>query len=338
MKKLISHNRDRLEQEAVDWLVKLTSGDADPDDFAEFAQWRQRSPAHKQAYQKIAGLWDSLDKPLLVWQQGQAEAEDRVAGQQKITFEDVAPQKNFLRASFRAFAIAAGFAILATINLFPDYWRHPWADYRTLIGDRAAITLADGSLMHLNTDTAINTRFTPNAREIELLQGEAEFEVAHDSRRPFIVTSGQIKTQAIGTKFLVRFQGNGGLISLLEGKTRSYSQTGSSKTESEVILTAGQQAPFNNNRIGTLNAIEIAAADAWKHGLLLMNFVTLGQAIQEINRYRRGTVKLLDGRLATREINAAIDLNHINTWLDALETSLPVRVRHLGPVILISSR
>jgi transmembrane sensor len=124
----------------------------------------------------------------------------------------------------------------------------------------------------------------------------------------------------------------------LEGQIRSFSQIEAAKADSGVTLSVGQQLEFKDKHIGSLSHFNADQASAWTNGRLLMNFVTLGQAIQEINRYRRGTVKLLDDNLAKREINAAIDLNHINAWLDALATTLPAKVHHFGPVVLIRSR
>jgi transmembrane sensor len=303
--------------------------------------WRNHSPSHNQAYEKIARLWHNLDALLQAWRQQQTISTDtfdeQLFKQPENPVKRIRPTSTKKR-QLHVLTVAASFILAILLSLFPDYWRNPWADYRTLIGEQSSLTLADGSIVHLNSGTAINTRFTANTRQVVLLRGEAEFEVAHDRNRPFTVSSGDIHTQAIGTKFIVRYEGEEGLTSLLEGKIRCFSKAGVNQSGSAFIMMPGQQAPFRKNRIGSPSRIDTANADAWKNGRLLMNFVTLEQAIQEINRYRRGAVKVLDDKLAKREINAAIDLKHIKVWLDALETTLPVKVRHFGPVILIRSR
>lgn len=338
MKQFDPPHHDQLEQEAVVWLIRLTSGDETAEDFTQFGLWRNRSPAHNQAYLKIAKLWEILDAPLLAWrQQMQAADTVKVDLAEQLAYPVKPVPKTIARSRFISGVIAASLLVVTTLGLFPDVWLYPWADYRTLIGGQAQVSLADGSVIHLNTNTAINTYFSANTRRVELLRGEAEFEVAHDRGRPFIVTSGAVSTQAVGTKFLVRYEGGEGLISLLEGKIHSFSQNKAAKADSGVTLSVGQQLQFKDNHIGNVTRFNADQASTWTNGRLLMNFVTLGQAIKEINRYRRGTVKLLDDNLAKWEINATIDLNYINAWLDALEATLPAKVHHFGPVILISS-
>lgn len=337
MKKLITPNRDRLEREVINWLVRLTSGEATPDDFIELAKWRERSPAHNHAYQKISALWDQLDKPLLAWHQ-QALLTENSLTQEECTEHPQIITRRYEKKGRKGLLAAAVFATLMLVGLFQDYVTHPFADFRTLIGERTSIILADGSIAHLNTNTAINIDFSSHIRRIELLHGEAEFEVAHDTHKPFIVSSGAIQTQAIGTKFIVRLDDSSGAVTLMEGRVQTSSM-GSIKSDHQVIsLAQRDQATFNDGRFSAVNQVDIAGADAWKNGRLQMNFVTLEQAVTEINRYRRGAVKLSAPQLAQHKINAVIDLNQIDVWLAALETTLPIQVLHLGPWVLIKSK
>lgn len=366
MKKLKTQNSERLEQEAVSWHVRLTSGDVKTSDKAQFEEWRSRSPAHGQAYQKIVTLWDQLDIPLLTHRKlhGEIAEDNSAAGRLSETPESSFSQREKvgmrgLKSNFKTplpvgegmfrstqqlnnwgkgLAIAVSIAIVVAFGLYPDYLRNPWADYRTHIGEHAIINLADGSVVYLNTDSAIKTTINNHERHVVLLRGEAEFEVAHETQRPFTVSSGQITTLAVGTKFLVRYDGIQGLVTLLEGKVRTSGIPIDSQTKNEAILKPGEQVAFQDNHISPITHPDIANADAWKKGRLLMNFVTLEQALTEINRYRRGTVKLLDDKLAKHEINAAIDIGNIDAWLDALQDTLPLHVHRVGPLALITSK
>jgi transmembrane sensor len=337
MKKLITPNRDRLEREVINWLIRLTSGEATPDDFTELAKWRGRSPAHNHAYQKISALWDQLDKPLLAWHQQSLLTENSLP-EQCIERPQIVKRPSE-KKRLKGLLAAAIFATLILVGLFPDYVIHPFADFRTLIGERTSITLADGSIAHLNTNTAINIDFSSDIRHIELLHGEAEFEVAHDTHKPFIVSSGAIQTQAIGTKFIVRLDDSSGAVTLLQGRVQT-SSVGSIKSDRQVVisLASRDQATFNNGRFSAINQVDITEADTWKNGRLQMNFVTLEQVVTEISRYRRGAVKLSAPQLAHHKINAVIDLKQIDVWLEALETTLPIRVLHLGPWVLLRSK
>ncbi|MEQ1560994.1 MAG: FecR family protein [Methyloglobulus sp.] len=326
MKKLNSPHHDRLEQEAVDWLILLTSGEATPENFTELANWRNRSPAHDHVYLKVSILWEKLDKPLLAWREQQEASTDKLT------------TKKYPLSQVSGGLLIAAMIAFVVINLFPDYLNFPMADYRTRIGEQRAITLADGSKIFLNTDTALNVSFSNHARNIELIKGEAEFAVAHDQFKPFIVNAGGIQTQAIGTQFVVRKNANQSTVSLLEGKVKTRLTDNPIDKQDALTLNPGEQAVFHENHLQRLPNADISGVDRWKNGQVQMNFVTLEQALAEISRYRRGGIKLLDRDLAQRQINAVIDLNQIDAWLTALESTLPINIHRLGPWLFIRSK
>jgi len=70
---------------------------------------------------------------------------------------------------------------------------------------------------------------------------------------------------------------------------------------------------------------------------LLMNFVPLKQVIAEINRYRRSQIRLLDDKLAEREVNIAVDIKRIDAWLEALQQTMPIKIIHAGPLVFLQS-
>ncbi len=311
--------RERLSQAAVAWQVRLSSGDVSDATRAEFDHWRQQSVAHEQAYQEAVQLWQQLSDPL------QADRQRRLA------LAATQQRRRQTRRRKLGLAVAASFVLLVLTELFPDYLHHPLADYRTHIGEQTSIQLADSSVIHLNTDTALNVSLSDKERRIELLGGEAEFEVAHDRTRPFRVSAGHTTTEALGTRFIVRYDGNGGNVTLLQGKIRTAAPN------TAATLSAGQQIAFHADDLGNVQSADVNSAEAWRHGRLLMNFVPLKQVIAEINRYRRGQICLLDDNLGEKEVNIAIDIQHIDAWLEALQMILLIKIDKLGPLVLLRS-
>jgi transmembrane sensor len=316
--------REQIRQEAVAWQVCLTSGALTSDAAEEFESWRRQSPEHEQACRDIELLWQQLPSPLL------ADRQRR---------QDLAAQRRraHLRRQGLSLAVAASLILAVVAGVYPDYLQHPLADYRTRIGEQTSITLADGSIAHLNTDTAINVAINGNERLIELLRGEAEFDVAHDTSRPFRVAAGPTTTEALGTRFIVRYVGSEGAVTLLQGKVRTSRPSAEGAQVGSATLQAGQQIAFNAETLGTPQAVELSNADAWRRGRLLMNFVPLKQVIAEINRYRRGRIRLLDEKLAEREVNIAVDIKQIDAWLEALQQTMPIKVIHAGPLVFLQS-
>ncbi|MDD2758860.1 MAG: FecR family protein [Methylomonas sp.] len=315
--------REQIRQEAVAWHVRLTSGASTADTKEAFESWQLQSPEHSQAYHDIANLWQRLPGSLLADRQRRREL---VAKR----------RRSQLRQRGLSFAVAASLFLAVVTGFYPDYLTHPLADYRTRIGEQTSITLSDGSVAHLNTDTALDVVIDGNQRWVELLRGEAEFEVAHDTNRPFRVAAGSTTTEALGTRFIVRYDGNEGAVTLLQGKVRTGRPSAEGAQTDSATLQPGQRLTFTAERLGSLQTVELNNAEAWRRGRLLMNFVPLKQVIAEVNRYRRSPI-LLDEALAEREVNVAVDLKQIDAWLEALQQTMPVKVVKAGPLVFLQS-
>ncbi len=96
--------------------------------------------------------------------------------------------------------------------------------YSTDIGERRSITLADGSTVDLNARSKLRIEFSSAERRVELLDGQALFQVAKDKQRPFIVHSGDATVRAVGTQFDVYRKDSGTTITVLEGRVAVYLQ------------------------------------------------------------------------------------------------------------------
>ncbi|MCQ8182936.1 FecR family protein [Methylomonas sp. SURF-1] len=315
-----AQRRERLQQEAVNWHLRLTSGSADPAAAEACAQWRRQSAEHDQAYRDLEALWQQLPAAL----QADRRRRGRPGRRRPV----------WLRHGV-GLAAAASLLVAALAGFYPDYWQQPWADYRTRIGEQTSVALVDGSIAHLNTDTALDVVWNDNERRVVLLRGEAEFEVAHDPQRPFRVVAGTTSTEALGTRFVVRYDGNSGSVSLLQGKVRASRPSPHGAQADSAVLAPGQRLHFGASGLSAPEAADSSAVAAWRRGRLIANFITLGEAVAEINRYRRVPIRLLDAELAQRPVNIAVDLEHIDNWLDALQQTLPLTVVKAGPWLFL---
>lgn len=336
--------REKLEQEAVNWHVRMASGDMTATERAAFESWQLQSPEHARASRKIERLWQLLPAALLA---------DELTQQRPIT-EPSATVIDFAAAKSRSttprhkrwlenrigrwsmgLATAASLLVAVCIMYCGDYLHHPLADYRTLVGEQQTLQLADGSTVYLNTDSAIDVTLTDTERRIVLLKGEAEFDVAHDTTRPFKVISGHTTTEALGTKFIVRYANPEGSVTLLEGKIRTTRRPHHGTDTEQAILSPGEQITFTDEALSPIQKPDMNLITAWRRGRLVMNFVTLETVVAEINRYRSGHVLLLNAELAKRKVHVALDIDHIDDWINALENTLPLHVRHVGHIVYL---
>ncbi len=335
-------SRETIEQEAVVWLARQMSGEMTAEEAIEFENWRQSSPRHTAASRKMQRLWQILPQALA--DNGATDDAANDTGANVIDFplrrqSSQSRRRPILRTLSWSAGLAAAASLLWAVSLgyASNFLQHPLADYRTLVGEQRTLQLSDGSTLYLNTNTALDVAMAAGERRIELLQGEAEFEVAHDSRRPFRVVSGHTTTEAIGTRFVVRYADHAGTVTLLQGKVRASLAAQPGIESIPVVLHPGQQVAFDQDQLNDTTTVDPNNADAWRRRRLVMSFVTLDEVVAEINRYRPGHVWLTDPTLAQKRLHVSIDIQQIDDWLAALPNTLPIEVTHipLGRQVLL---
>jgi transmembrane sensor len=234
-------------EEASDWFVDFRVGDVDSSARERFDEWLRRSPENIRAYMEIAKtyvelpaikLGGSLDVDALI---SYAHAGEnvvvpfgRTSGPQLLAPQSMAAEtthpgqavRRAGRAPYRRrrFLAAAATAIVLTIAGAVWWNAERYPNYATDIGERRSITLTDGSTVDLNARSKLRVEFSGAARRVELLDGQALFQVAKDKNRPFIVRSGEAIVRAVGTQFDVNRKADGTTITVLEGRVAVYSR------------------------------------------------------------------------------------------------------------------
>jgi transmembrane sensor len=171
--------------------------------------------------------------------------------------------------------------------------------YETRVGEIRTVALADGSRLHLNSDSAAEVRFTKNGRRVRLLKGEAGFEVTHDPQRAFEVEARSALVRTVGTAFNLRLRP--ALIELTVLQPRS------------LVLTH-------------LDPKVIHQRTAWRRKLVQLEGETVEQAADEFNRYRTAPILIGDTRVSSLRIGGQFHIVDSAKFLSALQSRLPVRV------------
>lgn len=206
-------DREAIEATAAAWLAErgggLTLARA-----AEFARWRTADPRHEAAVVRLEASWSAL----------RDLRELRPAGRRLPDPDLLAPARMPRRVGRRP-ALAA-VAMAASLVLAVVWWvtRDPFAarsqaqHYATNNGAYQEVTLEDGSLLELNTNSEVTVSFTPAERRVRLVRGEAHFTVAKNPSRPFEVEAGAVAVRAVGTAFNVRVGSSDIEVLVTEGK------------------------------------------------------------------------------------------------------------------------
>jgi len=315
----IDDERERLEQEAVAWLVRLTSGTATESDRREAATWRQLSPAHAQAFHNVERLWAGIE-PLRGPVRGVegAGAIDSTGAARPLSRLN---RRGKGRLWIRRMAIAASVAALAvTVAVRTGALPPFWADVRTGTGEQRALPLSDGSRILLNTQAAVSIRYSNESRQVDLLAGEASFQVAKDSARPFIVRTKNGQVRAVGTEFLVRETGSAAVVTVTEGVVDVFAS--GDRADVPTRVHAGHLARYGASGVSRVEPANLRVATAWQRGKLIFEAEPLTTVVEEINRYRPGRVIVLDGALARHPVSGVFDLDRLDSALTTIEQTL----------------
>ncbi|WP_341645260.1 FecR family protein [Thauera sp. SDU_THAU2] len=219
--------------------------------------------------------------------------------------------------------------VLAAALLWADpAWQRE--EIRTALGEQMRHTLADGSVLMLNTDTVLTIEKRLRTRSFILQQGEAGFTVAA-GWRPFIVQTGDIRVRDIGTAFTVRRLSNGARVAVLEGvvEVSQPGHAGLTLREGQSVFTSDRGAAAEQGAEPPsylIDPIDPVAAGAWQQGWLLFDGTPLAEVVTEIARYRKQPIHITDPRTAQLRLSGAYDIQGIETFLDTLPRVLPVTV------------
>lgn len=296
-----------LLKEAADWAVLLQYEGATERDQQAFDRWCRQSPAHAEAWTRASAVFATFEQA------------SGVVGNQVI--KQLGPIQG-RRRSLRALGlllIAPG-AWLAYRHLPVQQWT---SDVRTITGERRSMNLSDGSVLVLNSDSAVDILFTETERRIRLIAGEVLITTHADPApvyRPFLVDTALGSVRALGTRFSVR-QLNDQVcqVAVFASAVEVHTRGGATQR-----LQAGQQTRFTADSIDSPAAVASSAV-LWEHGMLLARDMRLADVIAEMARHRSGMLRC-DPQVADWRVSGAISLADTDAGLGVLASSLPLEI------------
>lgn len=306
----------RISQQAADWFAKLRSGYATEEEQQHFRLWLAANPAHRKAFEETQAFWDD---PKLSQGLKAFPLSSQVKGHSR-----------FSSLRYRlAVPLMAASLVLAAIILQP-YLNCLQADYCTSIGESRNIQLADGSTVTLNSQSAVKVKFEDNVRYTQLVQGEAFFDVKRNPAQPFLVDAQYSQTRVLGTRFIVRKDPQSDTITVINGVVAV-----SQNQRQPAILHVNDQITVGESNAGGIQQVSATKASAWTSGHLVFDSASLGAVIQEIGRYRKGTVIIKNSQLKALKVSGRFDIRNPDKALQALEQTLPIKLYRLTPWLVV---
>jgi transmembrane sensor len=206
----------------------------------------------------------------------------------------------------------------------------------TARGEIRKDSLTDGSYVTLDTRSKVSVQFEPEIRLVRLEAGEALFEVAKDSTRPFVVQAGNVRVRAIGTAFVVRRRSDDDVeVTVTKGIVTVW--RAATNPEPSTRLVAGARAVITPLKIDApveLSEADLARAVAWKTGIIDLNGQTLGEAAAEFNRYNRQIV-VISPALAGYKVVGRFQATDPQAFVSAAAAMLNARLRTDGGQLIL---
>jgi transmembrane sensor len=319
------------DQWALRWLKALPGGDRNVR--AAFASWVRRSPRYVEAYcrqkmldTELQGLDPERRIDVQVFIQ---HAQTRIQAQGKVVPWPLAARRLPPRPLAGGKHLASGpprLGVIALLFSMGVLMIGPLISlqlsiqrilYTTAPGQQQRARLPDGSSVWLNSQSQIQVQFSSARREVRLLRGEALFTVVHDARKPFHVRVGNTIVEDVGTTFDVRLGAHESTIAVVEGRVRLTRDmnhrvaAASPRDYLPVILAQNEEAIVSDGGApvtARISSRELESLTAWTSRLVIVDGMTLAQAVQEFNCYNTVQLRLADADVGRLKLGGSFDL------------------------------
>jgi transmembrane sensor len=284
-----------VHKRALEWLTLLTSGNATDHDLAAMERWRDESPEHAEALKRQAIIVEI------------AKSRSPIARETlRVPFHERAVTRRVALGG--AVTVAAGYAVVSPpLQIWPSLAELS-SDYRTAVGERKRVQLADGLSIQLNTGTSVSLKNAPGLPGIDIVNGEIAVDAALPGSMQFAAYMPEGRVLARDASFDVRKTERGFKATCVRGqiKVEQNGQSVEAEVGQEVVCYIGASRP------GAPGAVDVALATAWRSGQLFFSNAPLRAVVAEINRYRRGRIIIVRNTLGDQRISANFSISHLD--------------------------
>lgn len=349
------NSKSDITAEACAWIAQIESGSMKADDLAAFKEWITSSPAHKAEIKRLAVLSGELN----ILTDMATPLKEAAAQHKKLA--GFKPKPRWPKFSYITGVIVLLGAIMINqfINTDMPATSQPLL-YSTEVGAHREITLSDGTVVDLNTNSEIEVDYNSQRRKVRLLKGEAFFQVTHNKSIPFVVYAEKKSVRAVGTAFVVSLLPKSFEVIVTEGKVElsntvedeaSVSDKLKSKTAPNslsprtaptrqikpILLKAGQTLVYDKSASDDLQAElvevvsqrEIRRKLSWQDGILDFSETPLIEVIEDMSRYTSMKIEISDPELRNLKFGGLFRTDELDALFNALEMTFEIKIEKI---------
>ena len=313
-------------RQAAEWVVQLRSPDRPVDCEQSFADWLRESPVHVREYLRAVEVWEGLAHPDVGGGRSRDELIKAASDSNLVELPTAAAPPASYRSGFRWRRVGFALALTGVFALAYIGWQQTTViKVTTGLGEQHSEVLPDHSVVELNTQSEIRVGFTAAERRVELVRGEAFFDVAKDPARPFIVVTDLATAKAVGTRFSVYRALSGTIVTVAEGRVlvldkqaKADAPANPAERTDVVEVVPGTQAEAQPGRPVQMRKANVERTFAWRERRLVFEGEPLSAVVEEFNRYNSPPLVISDPRLREERISGVFGANDPESLLDFL--------------------
>lgn len=334
---------------AAHYLARAYSGEMSVAEEQQFDAWLKESQKNRREYQAVLDAWDESDELLFFpefanVEQGVGQGFDEVG--------ETATRRKF------GWAVAASLILATCIGLlsYNQFTGEPkLIQHTTRTGEQRTLTLADGSVVTLNTNSRLLVDFSDQNRRVILDRGEAFFDVSKDASRPFTVEAGNRSVTVVGTRFNMNRAEGPLSVAVVEGavvvhrkedqilwnsQPNTIAENTRSGDQDQLLLTAGYVIDFGGDAVvKTVTESMLQNYYSWREGIVRFDEEPLLEVVKELNRYTTKKLLIEDREVMDIHVSGVFDVGQLDDVIDGLEEMFPLRItRYTDRVVIMGRR
>lgn len=299
------------DEAAAHWAMRRRSGAMTPPEERALDAWRLSAEENRRALDELERVLGGVEV------HGEALLAEEFARQLEDAAAEDEPRSRMrpmrIAASIAAAAFLSAGVFFAVRSSGPSEAPQRIA-YETTIGESETITLADGSQAQLNTASRIAVAYTKTERGVDLLAGQAFFQIEKDPSKPFVVRTPNAAITVTGTSFDILFDGSRSSVHVVTGIVDVTPRFGPTST-----LLAGDMIEIDaSGRASAVIRFDPSLILAWRGGKARFRDEPLGDVVASLNRYFATPIVLENEALADLPVTGEFDIRDRGTAVKAL--------------------
>lgn len=297
--------------EVAHWFARHRAGALTPADRAAFQAWLEADPDNREAYEAASELWGDFND---------LRTHPRLMRLREEARSAIGRRRTGRRVVAGAAAVAVvllGVAAYQGLRVLSGLIAPQPTSYATRIGQTMSVSLPDGSLVVLDTNSELRSWASGKTRRLELVRGRAFFKVAKDPAHPFVVQAGDHSVTALGTQFDIDLRPKSLKVVLSEGRVRVKSDRSAGGAASAIDMNAGYQLVAHDGD-WSLSRADTRSAEGWIAGRLVFDDTPLSAIAAELGRYSTAPITVAP-EVADQRMSAVLPAKDPEAFVASVE-------------------